>query len=348
MRCLSICLVLWHHSPAHSAIESPIMILQRGFVGVDFFFVISGFLITTLLLREESQTGRFSLLAFYWRRVLRILPLYFLTVSLAAFWWIVVLGETHWLELLPYYYFFLANFLDADIPLLSPTWSLSVEEQYYLVWPLLLLLLPSITWLRVGVLMAVTSFMVLVAMDILTNVRLAPSTGVASFYLPVSSYSAILIGSLLAVLLNGPKGFAVFWSLLRHPASPVVWGLVFLACLQWLPMTLTGWPNLILHVVMAMTLCSVVIREDHALAGVLRWPPIVRIGVISYGIYLWHLFARHLGVEFGRTLLDLSRPWSEWAAMPVYLLASLILAELSFRYFESHFLRLKNKSRKTR
>ncbi len=77
LRALCIGAVLWHHSPLMDP-ASPVQLLTRGFTGVDMFFVLSGFLITTLLLREEQATGRISLSAFYWRRALRILPGYLL------------------------------------------------------------------------------------------------------------------------------------------------------------------------------------------------------------------------------------------------------------------------------
>ena len=65
LRCFCIAFVLWHHRPENLTGDDPIMILTRGFTGVDFFFVLSGFLITTLLLREEERNGRFSLLSFF-------------------------------------------------------------------------------------------------------------------------------------------------------------------------------------------------------------------------------------------------------------------------------------------
>lgn len=87
LRCLCIIAVLWHHAPVTEVVQQPLL-LRRGFVGVDFFFVLSGFLITTLLLREESSTGRISLRGFYFRRALRILPVYFLLVTAVILYWI--------------------------------------------------------------------------------------------------------------------------------------------------------------------------------------------------------------------------------------------------------------------
>lgn len=142
LRFLCILAVLWHHSPLTPIYLDQLQLAGRGFAGVDFFFVLSGFLITTLLLREEAEKGGFSLRGFYWRRILRIVPVYFLVVTLVAVYFIGWKGQGQWSELLPYYYLFLSNFLVGDIPLLDPTWSLAVEEQYYLIWPLTLLILP--------------------------------------------------------------------------------------------------------------------------------------------------------------------------------------------------------------
>lgn len=140
VRCLSIGAVLWHHSPAFDPATESVRLLLRGYLGVDLFFVLSGFLITTLLLREEVRNGRISISGFYRRRALRILPVYFLLVTVLSIYYIWIKGEVQYGPMVPYYYLFLANFLIGDIPLLAPTWSLSVEEQYYLVWPLVILL----------------------------------------------------------------------------------------------------------------------------------------------------------------------------------------------------------------
>lgn len=89
---------------------APPLLLTRGFLGVDFFFVLSGFLITTLLLRETAQRGRFSLRDFYRRRIVRIVPVYFFVVTIASVYSVLIKGETQYAGLVPYYYLFLSNF----------------------------------------------------------------------------------------------------------------------------------------------------------------------------------------------------------------------------------------------
>ena len=151
LRFFAILGVLFVHSPLVDMWAPHFRFFGRGFLGVDFFFVISGFLITTLLLREEDRKGRISLRGFYWRRALRILPLFLLLVTAVGGYYALIKRSPGMAELWPFYYLFLSNFLVDHIPTLAPTWSLSVEEQYYLLWPLVLMIAPR-RWLLWGIL----------------------------------------------------------------------------------------------------------------------------------------------------------------------------------------------------
>jgi peptidoglycan/LPS O-acetylase OafA/YrhL len=116
--------------------------LSGGFLGVDIFFVLSGYLITTLLRREYAATGRIDLKNFYMRRFLRIVPALVVCVLIAALLWPIAEGQSGPpLNILLAVLFFYANFLDANqLKLLGHTWSLAVEEQFYLWWPLAFLI----------------------------------------------------------------------------------------------------------------------------------------------------------------------------------------------------------------
>ncbi len=339
LRFFCIAAVLWHHGPVWVGLENAPRIAMRGFVGVDFFFVLSGFLITTLLLREASAHGRFSLKGFYWRRFLRIVPVYFLVVTMVAGYYIVIKGETQYLTQLPYYYVFLANFLTSDIPLLSPMWSLAVEEQYYLVWPLLLMLLPG-AWL-IPVLAALILINVIAVIGWLTPLGIvAFDAGPLRFAMFNTTYAPILIGSVVALLLHRQNSFAVLARLLGSMPACLLSFLVVLALLQWLPDDMRGWPNLALHLAMAAALVTIVVREDNALQPLLSFSPISRIGEISYGIYLYHLIALHIaGIALGRLGLGTQ----VWLILLVYCVVSIIIAEISFRTFERFFLGFKHK-----
>ena len=135
LRAVAILAVLWHHSarPAPGA-----LLATRGFLGVDLFFVISGFLITTLLLRERQRSGAISLRRFYLRRFLRIFPAYYLTLALVAATVLLKRGSASLdtVHDLPYAFFYLSNLVTMT-SLLAITWSLSTEEQFYLIVPAL-------------------------------------------------------------------------------------------------------------------------------------------------------------------------------------------------------------------
>ena len=297
LRFICITAVIWHHAPGKGHLTDISILFARGHTGVDFFFVLSGFLITTLLLREETAKGRFSLRGFYWRRFLRIIPVYYLVVSFAAVYAIIVKGYTDQLEILPYYYLFLSNFLRGeDIGFLSVTWSLAVEEQYYLLWPALLLLVPR-RWI-------VTVLLVLIA-----------------------------------ILLHRRAGFVALRAVTAFPGAPWVWFAALLAALGGFPGALEGLPNLMVHSLMCLMLTSLVIREDTAMSPLLKLAPITRIGQISYGIYLYHLFA----LSFVVKVLEVSGLYSGGLVLILYFPLSILIAEISFRTFEAWFMRLRHK-----
>jgi peptidoglycan/LPS O-acetylase OafA/YrhL len=340
LRCLCILAVIWHHSPLMDP-ESPVQLLTRGFVGVDMFFVLSGFLITTLLLREERDSGTISLSAFYWRRALRILPAYLLLLTAMSLYWIGVKGQHELLPLVPYYLLFLANFLPEQIPLMSVTWSLSVEEQFYLLWPLTMLLLPLLAWRRTLLLLALIGVFLAFALGAGAGLpRL--QTQHAIFALPVMSYTALLSGALAAVLLNERTGFRLLWPLCGHRAAPVVFLALLLLWLQVSPENLKSWPGAVMCLLMALFLVSLVMREDHALSRLLRFAPIRRIGEISYGIYLYHLIGLHVANELVARLLP-PGTGADVVVTLIYLPITLVMAELSFRLFERRFLALRRR-----
>lgn len=336
LRFLCILAVLWHHAPVWTQMHDAPQLLKKGFLGVDFFFVLSGFLITTLLLREEDKNGYFSIKGFYWRRVLRIIPAYFLVVTALGFYYIGVSKQSEFLEILPFYYLFLSNFLVADIPMLGPTWSLAVEEQYYLVWPLLLLLIPRRFILHV--LVGLIALNVVAVTGGLRIIGIKPvEAGPLVLEMFTATYSPILIGSGLAVVLNVKISFDVLNRFLGRKSAALVTFLFLMVLISILPADVTGWPNLIIHLTMAACLASIVIREDHVLQRAFSWRVIVRVGEISYGIYLYHL----IGLHIANVLIAKIGLQGGWYVFVIYSLVSIGMAELSFRYYETPFLNLR-------
>lgn len=337
LRCLSIVAVVWHHTRP----EIPGWVLDnRGFLGVDMFFVLSGFLIVTLLLREHDRAGRISLRHFYLRRGFRIFPLYYgliFAITLA----LLVRGSASqmaeaWFDELPILLTYTANWFEVTT-LLSISWSLAAEEQFYLIWPPLLCALGwRSLWVLGGVLVVGQAIHFRLLDAPLAQIGIGPHD---LAMLRQTGFTPILLGVGLAHLLHVEQGYRLAARALGARWTPVVLlsGLILLMALT--PDDIMGWPRVAIHVTMVLLLGSCVVREDHALAPFLRWPPIVRLGVTSYGMYLLHKIAQHVA-EVGLARVDFGFAGDEFL---LCMAGSIVLAELSFRYFETPFLRLKDR-----
>jgi peptidoglycan/LPS O-acetylase OafA/YrhL len=178
LRAISVFLVTFVHLKYHSAL----LVHLPGWLGVDFFFIISGFLITTLLLREERDTSRVDLFAFYARRFFRIVPIYSLVLAVYVAACLTDAGK--WAQLkhaLPYYLTFTNEFVANHVPF-SATWTLGIEEKFYLVWPFLFFVLLAQFRKRLFVLP------ILFALTALLPFRMA------------RSYFGLLVGCTVAIL----------------------------------------------------------------------------------------------------------------------------------------------------
>ncbi len=337
LRFLCITAVLWHH--AGFDFDQHIQLSSRGFLGVDFFFVLSGFLITTLLLREETRDGQFSFKGFYWRRFLRIIPLYVFVVTLLTLFYGVVQGDQAVLERAPFYYLFLSNFLTSHTTMLSPTWSLSVEEQFYVVWPLLLAFIPRrhiVSFLVFTVLLNVAAAMGLFSWLMAENWQ----SGYFELKLPNATYAPILLGSLVAVLLNRKGSYDAAARLLGRRWMPVILGLAIVFMAQFFPPVVKGWSQFFIHLAMAAFIIAIVTKESNVMTPFLTLKPIVRIGEVSYGIYLYHLIGLHIATVLLSKLLGQPSPWL--ALLGMYAV-TMVLAEGSYRTLEAFFRQFKNK-----
>jgi peptidoglycan/LPS O-acetylase OafA/YrhL len=330
LRCLSILPVIWHH-----ATPRPLPgIWGKGPAGVDLFFCISGFLITTLLLREKERAGRIWIGNFYARRALRIWPLYYL-VLLSYLAYALALPElsaqrAHFLRTFPLYATFTANwFADFGVAhpiLFSFAWSLCVEEQFYAFWPWLL------HWFsRRGTLAALA---LLLALDWLAergtfSLVLSPAGQTLRI---VTSFSApIALGSLLALVLHGRRGFTLLARLLGNAwSAPLALGSVF-AFLTW-----PSAPLLAFQTSLAALVAACVVRERHGLSGLLELTAVRYVGSLSYGLYLLNSSA--LGLT--RRLFPghaHSAAWQFWLSLPL----ALAFAALSRHTLEARILRLR-------
>jgi len=261
-------------------------------LGVKLFFVISGFLITTLLLREEARRGVISLAAFYSRRSLRIFPLYFAVLALYTGLVAVRLRHTpagdQFFASLPYYLTFTANWfvsLDAGAgAIFYFAWSLSAQEQFYLLWPAVLRWTRS-RWVPVGLMVGAIAlglgFEAQIASGRL-DARVLPFRILASF--PVS----IGLGFLAAYLLHAERGYRVARAALDHAWSPVLGLALMLTQVAW-PTT----PDVVPTFGALALVLACVVRPANVLAPLLELRLVRHVGTVSLGIYLLHMLAIH-------------------------------------------------------
>jgi peptidoglycan/LPS O-acetylase OafA/YrhL len=342
LRAVSILAVIWHHAGGDSV---SLALAQHGFLGVDMFFAISGFLIVTLLLRERESHGTIDLGRFYVRRALRIFPVYYALLLVLT----VVLGVLKpgaslagpFFEKLPYYLTYTSNWL-PDVTLLAITWSLATEEQFYLVWP------PLEKYLRRNVVLALLGLFVIVnqALNFQLCASYWPEWLVASrqhLEILQITFTPICLGVMLAHVLHDPRSYTVVRRIAGSGWSQLVAGALLVACAS-CSGDIAGWPRLGVQVAMTWLLATCVVREDHALQSFTALVPLKRIGVVSYGMYLYHPFTLHVThAVFSRLGLD-----SAVVRFGLCTAATYIASELSYRYYESAFLSLKDRLHGTR
>lgn len=317
-----------------------------GYVGVDVFFVISGFLITRLLFDEASSTGRVSLAAFYARRVRRLMPAALIVVAvtllLAAFF--VPPGRDGAFALARSAIamaFFVSNFFffevtggyfgapSFNLPLLH-TWSLAVEEQYYLIWPLLMLLVfrlakdPHATAaMRTRVVRILGSLLLAsLALSIITT----PEHPNFAFYLLPTRVWEFAIGGMA-----GLAG-AAFYDRVRPWAQAcaglglgmIVYSIVALSHATPFPGSAAIWPVF----GTAILIVGMTANERGLVARLLATRPMVGIGLISYSFYLWHWPLLSLYRIYNLGVQDI-------AANAVLLVVAMLLAWLGYVFVEN-------------
>jgi peptidoglycan/LPS O-acetylase OafA/YrhL len=257
-------------------------ILPLGELGVRVFFVISGFLITNLLLDEWNRRGTISLSRFYFRRTFRILPPYYVLVAAvgaASFLQLVQLAPADLAHAITY----TSNYYAERSWWVGHTWSLAVEEQFYLLWPAVLLLAGRRRGFIVAAAVVLVSPFVRLAIW-----QLAPSStgGIGHGFESVAD--SLAIGCLLAGLANWLMAQAWYRRILESPAFLLVPLIVLAAsALHEHPRPYFFVSFTVMNVGAALCVHWAVTYHKGGVGRFLNAPPIAFIGVISYSIYLW-------------------------------------------------------------
>jgi peptidoglycan/LPS O-acetylase OafA/YrhL len=342
LRAISILGVIWTHvwyvsGPTYYSALINVPVLRNGAFGVSVFFGISGFLITTLLLREQRKYGRISLRDFHIRRSLRIWPLYYAVLALYVVLAMVVQRGTgrdrvffHYLPgYLTFTYTWFAGW-EASAAIFNFAWSLSVEEQFYLIWA--------------GVLRVLRGALPMIIMCLMIGLRAATDAGALGRIVSKDSLVwriaagiavPICLGAMLAQMLHSEKWFLRIRILIgQRLAAPII--LIMLVASLAPSKEIWDWVR---WPITCLLVGACVIREDNGLAWFLRWKPMAYMGIVSYGMYMLNtLVLDCLKPVFGRL-----GPHHPLLQFPVALGCTVLVAGLSHRFLETPFLRLKER-----
>jgi peptidoglycan/LPS O-acetylase OafA/YrhL len=339
--------------------------VHGGFLGVDAFFVLSGFLITTLLLQERARFGRVSLRRFYARRAFRLLPALVVLLAIALFMHFSLPasdGNRPQASGLLGVVFYVANWVNIYRPkalgVLADTWSLAIEEQFYLLWPMLLLLLLR-RHLRTATVAGLAALGIAASAGWrawywyhrlgghAANIYVAYARGLSRLHVWNRIYfgsdtraDTLLAGSLTAIIL--------FWLLprmrpdaRRNLGFAAVGGLIVAAVIVvrasvvvsgWMP----EWGFLAFEASVALVIAGLIAQPHNLLARAFALAPLAWLGRRSYAIYLFHqlvyAYLRRSRVHLAPTL-----------SLVFQLAVILAVAEISHRLVEAPMLRRKDR-----
>jgi peptidoglycan/LPS O-acetylase OafA/YrhL len=350
LRAIAVSMVIYSHwAGYHQNLWSDNSPFFNGEVGVQLFFIISGFLISGILLdvREKAEMSALSkvpvLKAFYMRRFLRIFPLFYATLFLGF-----ILGHPDITPSIRWHIAYLSNFFFAwrgeylgDV---SHFWSLAVEEQFYLIWPFIMLFVAKRYLLPLIVFCVCLAPLFRYVMGFLLH-----ANEVAVNVLPISSLDSLAIGSLLALVQRNDQS-------IRHGKATLRWlirlsifagaAYISLRYLLPIPQGLEAYGLFITRLLLTPALLGIVYSCAKGITGpvgkVLTWVPVAYIGKISYGIYVFHFFipgaTAWLFYQFGFPIRDL-------IGIPAYLLLNVAVlfstSAISWHLFEKRINDLK-------
>ncbi len=337
MRGVAILAVLLFHAGAPFA--------RGGFIGVDLFFVLSGFLITALLIKEYDKKGRIGLKRFYLRRALRLAPA-LLLLLLVLFVLTVILFNAYAIRynaidslIALFYATNWARAFGIHPPnLLAHTWSLSIEEQFYILWPIMLILMLRFIKSRRKVAI-LTVCLALLSWGLRVLLALSGSSIDRLYNGLDTRVDTLLIGCALGVVLSssliGEKLQQVLSKLLLFLAPVSALLLVYFCySLYWKSLQMYLWIYFVVELLAAILILAIFVSKGNVVNRLLSFRLFVWIGSISYGLYLWHWPVYRVMFIFkmdGRLVLLYGVP------------VTFVIATLSYYLMERPILKLKKR-----
>lgn len=320
---------------------------HSGWLGVDLFFVLSGFLITGILLNRKGKPRYFR--EFYRRRILRIFPLYYFALLLSVIAIVVIDQQPHRLytgyDSLGWFLAFIPNIALAlknewlwqtNYVGLSHLWSLAVEEQFYMVWPLVVLLLPRKALALLCAVLIWVGYYIRVETDIQFNGEWT----IASYVLPWCKMDGLAGGSLLAILMK--SGYITFAPLQKQLVRDISFG----AAMVVFYLLIAGnshWRSEYVAV-MFIGVLYLALSPDSAVRKLCERPFLMHIGTYSYGMYVFHQMFR-MPYEWGikAPLIATGMPMAMVQILYLLLATGItyLLARLSWYFIEERFIKMK-------
>ena len=308
--------------------------------GVPIFFVLSGFLISYLMLKEQEEVGTFNLKNFYLRRILRIWPVYFLVLLIGFVLFPIIRSyilHDPYIETANsiYYILFLSNFdqiAHTTLPFgigLGPTWSVSIEEQFYVVWPLFLLLFKKKSFIRAIVLVLIASLL------------LTPLLSLTSKH-SIYCMMYLSVGGLAAYLAYYYHSFIVKITRIH----PVFFLTVIILLILSMYFASLGIGNFLLITAIAFLIAYIILFQCYSgKLNLKRIPFLETLGKYTYGLYLYHVICNFIAHILIDDVLKIQE--TELTVVfikPIISLGlSLLLSFISYHYYEKYFLKLKNR-----
>lgn len=315
-----------------------------GELGVMFFFVLSGFLITFLLLKEKEKMGGISYKNFYYRRILRIWPLYYLIVFLSLFvlpnfelfrtvtFNLDIVDNSKLITIIILFVLLLPNLLINIylVPFSTQTWSIGTEEQFYFVWPWVINKIKKMFSFLIIIIITYNLILFIFEFIRVENIKYGK---LIYYFFSTLKLDCLAIGSLGALLLyKNNYILKIFKNLIVMIIALIILIILIYSNTKFLFLNSTLYSLLFLIVLISLV-------YNKKLSQIIEFKIINYLGKISYGLYMYHQIVI---VAVVNILLDFGYNES-WIIYLLSILFTVILSMLSFEYFEKPFLNLKNK-----
>lgn len=335
LRCFSVFIVIFHHLPIVDG-SNYFTYYFKNFTGVDTFFILSGFLITGILLKtKEKKTDiKSALKTFYIRRFFRIFPIYYLSIL-----FLIIVNPSNYADYAINDILYVSNFkmgFDGDFSGITPHfWSLSVEEQFYLFWPLLILLVPyknnNVLKAIIGVfVLGIAGQFILKFMDYRLLGRLT-----------IGAFAYLASGAFLSYTYHYKN--EIFNKIVK--LWPAVFILTLLIPIQYvLGYDLSPELTILIYLFIGVVIVSKFVDgfNTSLIKSIFENNLIIYFGKISYGLYLYHFIVIHMLSGMNK-FLHTSLPLAGTNGAMAKLVMTLIVATLSWYVIEKPLIKLKNK-----